>query len=133
MTSWREIQRLRKDANGFRTLARGLLASCDADLNDWERDFLEGKINSRLKEFSVRQAEALLQMRDDLERVKDIRGFSVETLLRRCCEARADLSDDDEAWVVAARENDPVRIRRRAAGRLLRCARQLNLVETVDA
>jgi hypothetical protein len=130
MASWQEIDRIRKDAKGFRALAKGLRTHI-AELTDWERDFLTS-INdqSDKDEFTTRQSEKLLQIRDDYVSVTEIRGsFSVKLILRQCYEARLDLSEDDEAWIVQRFEQSPTTLRRRHAGRLRRCARELGLIE----
>ena len=56
-------------------------------------------------------------------------GFSVRLVLKGCVEARLDLSEGDEEWVLARSQVNSVSIRRKHAGRLMRCARELNLVE----
>jgi hypothetical protein len=70
------------------------------DLTDWEKDFLVS-INrqSEKDEFTTRQSEKLAQIRDDYELVTKLPGnFSVEIVLRKCYEARLDLSEPDEEW-----------------------------------
>ncbi len=128
MTNWKEIERIRKDARGFRSLAVRL-RSLDG-LTLWETDFLEDVAALKsAAEFSTRQGEKLLQIRDDNELVKTVHGFSVRTLLAKCHDARSDLSEHDEAWITAARARDPEKMRRRDVGRLLGCAKDLDLVE----
>ncbi len=132
MASWREIDRLRKDPTGFRTLAKALLAF--EDLTEWEVGFLESIVRLiGVEEFSTRQGEKLLQIRDDAQDVVAFDGFSIETLIRRCYDARLDLSEDDEAWITATRERHAKTIKRKNAGKLMRMARQLGLIETAYA
>lgn len=130
MASWQEIDRIRKDAKGFRALAKGLHTHI-SDLTDWERDFLSSIKDQREKdEFTTRQSEKLMQIRDDYVSVTEIRGgFSVKIILRQCYEARLDLSEDDEAWIVQRFEQSPTTMRRKHAGRLRRCARELGFIE----
>lgn len=131
--SWREIDRIRKQPQAFRDLAARLLAAHGDELNEWETEFLEGKARVKVDEFSVRQAETLLQIRDDAEPVTIWRGFSITTLLRQCFEARADLSEVDEEWIVGLRDRDTASVKRRHIGRLARCASQLGFIENQDA
>ena len=44
-------------------------------------------------------------------------------------EARLDLSGGDEEWVLARSQASSVSIRRKHVGRLMRCAREVDLVE----
>lgn len=129
MASWREIDRIRKDVHGFRALCAALSKAYGDDLNPWEAEFLEVNAVRRVEEFSVRQAETLLDIRNGVELVETFRGFSVRLLLRGCNEGRLDLTEADEGWVHAAYTNNPEKIRRRHAGRLFACAQQLGLVE----
>lgn len=132
MSTWREIDRIRKSPDKFRELARQLLAS--AELTEWESTFCESiALKTELEEFSVRQSEKLLQIRDEADFVKTIRGFSIKVLVEKCYEARLDLSEDDEQWLTASRARDPVSMRRKHAWRLLQCASQLGLIDPVTA
>jgi hypothetical protein len=131
MASWKEIDRIRKEPKGFRALAKGLRAQFSDDLTDWEKDFLEG-IASRdgKEEFTTRQSEKLLQIRDDYTSVSELPGgFSVEIVLKECKGARLNLSEGDEQWVLQSYERSPTTIRRKNAGRLMRCARELHIIE----
>jgi hypothetical protein len=130
MASWQEIDRIRKNPKGFRALAKGLRAHI-SELTDWEKDFLTSINNqSDKEEFTTRQSEKLLQIRDDYESVTEMRGgFSVKIILRQCREARLDLSEDDEAWILQRFEESQTTIRRKHTGRLRRCARELGLIE----
>jgi hypothetical protein len=130
MASWQEIDRVRKDPKGFRTLATGLRAQF-SDLTDWEKDFLVG-VSGRAgkEEFTTRQSEKLLQIRDDYTSVDKLPGgFSVRIVLEGCKEARLDLSEDDEQWILQSYERSPTTIRRKNVGRLMRCARELHIIE----
>lgn len=130
MASWREIDRVRKDANGARVLAKRLLKIYPGEFTDWELDFLES-IGSytELFEFTTRQSEKLLQIRDDIEPATEHRGFSIALLLKQCWEARLDLEEADEQWIVGLHERSSTSIRRKHLGRLMRCARELNIIE----
>jgi hypothetical protein len=128
MASWREIDRIRKASAEFRSLAKRLLGFID--LTDWEKDFLASIRDDRdHKEFTTRQSEKLLQIRDDYELVTEFHGLSVKILLRQCRDARLDLSEDDEEWIQQVFERNETSIRRKNVGRLMRCARELNIIE----
>jgi hypothetical protein len=130
MASWKEIDRIRKDPKAFRALAKGLRTHI-SELTDWEKDFLSSIHNQSDKdEYTTRQSEKLLQIRDDYESVTELLGgFSVKIILRQCREARLDLSEDDEEWILQRFEQSQTTIRRKHASRLRRCARQLGLIE----
>jgi hypothetical protein len=102
MASWREIDRVRKDPQAAADIARRLLSLPASEFTDWELEFLRSIRQQRnIEQFTTRQAEKLLQIRDDIEEVTEVLGFSVRLLLKGCVEARLDLSDGDEEWVLA--------------------------------
>ena len=131
MASWKEIDRIRKEPKAFRALAKGLRAQFSDDLTDWEKDFLDGIAGRDGKaEFTTRQSEKLLQIRDDYTSVSQLPGgFSVRIVLQECKEARLDLSAHDEQWILQSYERSPTTIKRKNAGRLMRCARELHIIE----
>ena len=130
MASWREIDRVRKDANGARELAQRLLKIYPGELTEWEMDFLQSITTyTELFEFTTRQAEKLLEIRDDTEPVTACRGFSVAALIAQCHAARLDLSEVDEQWIAQLHQQGGNTIRRKHAGRLMACARALNVIE----
>jgi hypothetical protein len=131
MASWREIDRMRKDPEGFRALAAHLLTRIP-DLTDWERDnFLPSILHqSKKEEFTTRQSEKLLQIRDDYQSITGLPGkFRVRLILQACKEARFDLSEDDEAWILRKVAINETTIRRKDVGKLMRCARQVHAIE----
>ena len=130
MASWREIDRVRKDASGARALAQRLLKIYPGELTEWEMDFLQSITTyTELFEFTTRQAEKLLEIRDDTEPVTACRGFNVATMIAQCYQARLDLSEVDEQWIVDLHQQGGSSIRRRHLGRLMACARALNVIE----
>jgi hypothetical protein len=126
MASWVEIERVRKDPATVRRIAKDALARGP---NEWEAEFLEARTSCR-GELTTRQSEKLLEIRDDLVMMTEVGygNYSVRILLDKCHMARLDLDEADEVWIVKVREKHPTMIRRRDAGRLMRCARQLNLI-----
>jgi hypothetical protein len=136
MASWREIDRIRKDPVAVRRVAKTLIAMRrdDTDFTEWEMIFLQQRAaQPDGEELTTRQAEKLLQIRDDYELLTEYRRFSVKILLQGCYDARLDLNEDDEEWVVKIRERNSLAIRRKHIGRLMRLARQLYLVEEHEA
>src|SRR5258708_37172206 len=124
MASWREIDRVRKKPKGAADIAKRLLTLPLSEFTDWEIDFLRSIQRLRnVEEFTTRQAEKLLQIRDDIEEVTEVLGFGVQLLLKGCCEARVDLSDFDEEWEMSRCQSSPRNIVREHVGRLVRCAR----------
>lgn len=137
MASWREIERIRKDAPRFRALAASLLAHTAEDaFTDWEMKFLGeiGTLSINTVEFTNRQGEKLLEIRDNVQQHEIVgRGFSVKTLIAGCYLGRLDLSEDDEEWITALHATHAISVRRRDAGRLLRCARALGVIDDAEA
>lgn len=130
MTSWVEINRLKNDPSGARILAERLLRFNADALNDWETVFLGDALTWPDDEaLSTRRIEKLVEIRDEVERVSTWRGFSVRNLVRSCYEGRADLGDQDEAWINELRTTDAERVRRRELPRLAHCARSLGVIE----
>lgn len=128
MATWREIDRVRKDPDGFRAIAARLLKLPDHGMTSWEVDFLESISLDRGKdEYSTRQSEKLLQIRDDAESITTYRGFSVKKLIQDCYEARLDLEESDEQWIEQLKGR--IEVKRRHIGRLLKCARALGNIE----
>jgi hypothetical protein len=126
MASWKEIERIRKDREAVRAIAKRLLPN--DELSEWEREFLRSKTAAR-HELTNRQGEKLLEIRDGAEPLTEVAGFSVRLLLENCFLARLDLSEEDEDFITRMRAKNTTTILRRHAGRLMRCARQLLLVD----
>ena len=129
MASWREIDRIRKAPAEFRALAKRLL-NFGAELTEWESTFLESIcIDRHSEEFTTRQSEKLLQIRDDYETLTEFHGFSVKIMLRQCRDAHLDLSEADEEWILKQFQRSQTTMRRKDIGRLMRCARELRVIE----
>ena len=131
MASWAEIENLRKDADGARRLCRGLLNGSASALSDTAETFLES-IEARhyLDELSTRQAEVILEIRDEVQFVTVTRdGLSVATLIARCHALRDELADPDKEWIEAIFTSSRSTVRRKDIGRLLRCSRSLGLFD----
>jgi hypothetical protein len=135
MASWREIDRIRKDPTAMRALAAHLLRLPNAELTEWEIKFLESISADRTsEEFTTRQGEKLMQIRDDSEYVSEI-GYdrlSVKILIADCQMGHIILEENDEEWILGFPKGT-TSIKRRDIGRLLRCARDLNNIDEEDA
>lgn len=129
LASWRDIERIRKDPKAFRALAKRLRAHGD-QLTDWEKDYLISIENQTERdEFTSRQSEKLLQIRDDYEIVTKLpRNLSVERTLAQCVEARADLLDRAE-FVLKLFAESHNSIRRKDVGKLMKCAEDLYVID----
>jgi hypothetical protein len=128
MASYKEMQAVANDPVRFRSLARRLLL--ERDLTDWELDFLENlAANKALKALSTRQSEKLMELRDDMERISNIDGFSVSSLINSCTLARDDLDDADTDFIETLKTKGASSIKRKHRGRLLRCCRRLGVID----
>jgi hypothetical protein len=138
MASWREIDRIRKDPTAMRALAAYLLRLPNAELTEWETKFLESISSDRTsEEFTTRQGEKLMQIRDDAEEVSEIgyQRLSVKILIEDCKIAYLDLValDEDKAEWIKAIPVGTSKIKRKYIGRLMRCARMLSNIDDEDA
>lgn len=72
----------------------------------------------------------LFEIRDDNELISRIDGnIKVGNLIRRADEARLDLDESDEEWIIAIWNRGTTSLRRRHLGRLTRCCVQLGELE----
>ena len=95
---------------------------------DWEEGFLTSLLNWS-DDFTTRQVEKLLQIRDDAEECTTTReGLSIGSLLHSCYESRCDLDDDDADFIKA--RFGRTAMKRREVGRLVRCARDLYIIDS---
>jgi hypothetical protein len=127
--NYREIHRLRKDALALRTLAKRLLAAPGSDWTDWEIDFLEDMSRHAGPDLTTRQGEKLIELRDDAENHASWHGLSVRILAQKCSLACDELEPPDAAFVQKLEASGATAVKRRQLFCLLRCARQLKLIE----
>jgi hypothetical protein len=128
MTTYREIAAIQKDAGRARALAQGLCKLADMEWTDWELDFLTS-MASRQHELTTRQGEKLIELRDDAVWYTSVDGFSLKALIDRCYLLRDELADADAAFIERLKAESATRLRRKDAGRLLRCARSVGEIE----
>ena len=130
MASHIEMQRLAQNPAAVVTLAEFLRGLPDVGWTEWEVDFLDAMVRrDRDRELSTRQREKLIELRDDAINYTKFDGLSVASLVRDCWIARLDLTDDDEAFVADLKGRGVTSLKRRPVMRLLRCARELGLVD----
>jgi hypothetical protein len=130
MATYREMQKLSQNP-GAVTMLAGYLRKLDTVAwTDWEMDFLDSMASRTASEpISTRQGEVLAQLNDNAKSYSSLEGLSISSLVRDCWQARVDLSEDDEAFIVGLKEAQTTSLKRRQALRLLACARQLELID----
>jgi hypothetical protein len=130
MATYREMHKLSQNP-GAVTMLAGYLRKLDTVAwTDWELDFLDSMASRSSSEpISTRQGEVLAQLNDNAKSYTSLEGLSIASLVRDCWQARVDLSEDDEAFIVGLTENRVTSLKRRQALRLLACARQLELID----
>lgn len=131
MLDYRKIDALMKDRERATRLARILLGAAEAPWTDWELDFLQN-LAARSEPLTTRQSEKLLELEEASVWVEKVpgHGFSVRLLVRACHLARLDLEqDDDVAFIEDLQTRGVSKLRRRGVSRLLRCARELGVIE----
>jgi hypothetical protein len=120
---YREIQRLAGDPASVRKIAKVLLTA--PGLSDRQIDFLSDMAEIK-GGITTRQGEFLIGIRDDMQEIATYRDFNVAGLIRKCWIARMDLSEDDEQFIEKLKGRTT--IKRQDGSRLLRCAKQLELI-----
>jgi hypothetical protein len=133
MASWIEIERVRKDPNAFKLLAKHLLADVDyAQVrSDSATDFLENVSRYRSDEITTRQGEFLLELRDEAKTYFKIGdGLSVAILIGKCFLARFDLaSDDDVERIEVLKTSGRTNVTGKEIGWFKRICRELGEIE----
>jgi len=128
MIDYREINALQKFPQRARDLATFLLKLKDIEWTDWELDFLEN-ISGWTGEFTTRQGEKLLELREASKWYKNVEGFSLRILVEKCYCSRLDLSEQDADFFERVKASDRYSFRRSDAARIVRCARHLGEIE----
>lgn len=82
-------------------------------------------------ELSHRQAEWLLDARDDSEFVATYFNFSIKLMLKECYENRFGIDDeDDQKWVEKTNSERLVRLRKKDARKLFAIAVALDVIDS---
>lgn len=110
-TDYRELKRLADDPQAARGLADILLTHRADLLSDSATDLLTSlKKRAGEKELTMRQLEALLDIRDRTTVSNRVGQYNLGRLVRRVWERRADLADyEDEEWIAGLLQRDLVR------------------------
>jgi hypothetical protein len=96
VASWVEIDRVRKDPNAFKSLAKKLRADPHFERSEFADGFLEDIANYKRDGLTTRQGEVLLALRDAAEIHFAIKGLKVATLIDKCHQNRIDLDEGDQ-------------------------------------
>jgi len=133
MASYPEMLAVGKDRSRFVLMAKQCLL---LPINEWELKFLNRLISgdetdpAPPQKLSTRMAETLFEIRDEYELHSTLYGgFSVPILIQRVYEARTELDEGDEEWIVKLWNSGARQLRRRDIAILRRCAVQLGLIE----
>jgi len=130
MASWIEIEKIRKNPDEFRELASRLSADHTFDRSENADDFLEKISAYRRGELSKLQAEFLLDLRNDAEKIFDLRGLSVAILIEKVFQARLELADDaDIERIEKLKETGQRFVTGRQMGWFRRICKELNEIE----
>lgn len=123
-----ELHNIKKNATAVRNLSRRLIAYED-DLTEFEESFLRGKADwPDDLPLSHRQAEVLLEIRDNHELVSQYRGFSVPRLVEACRLRSSELANERDAEFIDELHGR-TSVPRRLIWRLARCSRELEVIE----
>jgi hypothetical protein len=95
MASWIELERVRKDSVSFRGLAKRLIDDPHCEESDFADGFLKNIANWKRDEVTLRQAESLLNLRDNAEIHTHYKGLSVRVLIEKCYPNRFELDERD--------------------------------------
>ena len=131
MADWKEINRISKDPQAVRSLARVLLKLPYVTWAEERERFLKDMARER-EPITTRQAEYLLDLRDETELYSSVGGFSVASLSEDCWRNRdpdrySGLSDDNREFIERIRGKTT--LPRPQVRRLLAYCRELGLIE----
>ena len=129
MASHSEMLKLAQNPAAVVSLATFLLKVPEAAWTGWELDFLEAMATrDNAQAISTRQREKLMELSDDARSYAAFDGLRVAGLVRSCWIGRLDLSDDDADFIDSLKTASATRLKRRPLMRLLRCARELEVI-----
>lgn len=133
MASERELSRIRRDPVEWREIVSRLLKIADQDGIEDRHVVIVESLNAQTDrvELSYRQAEWLLDARDDSEFVSEFRSLSVSILLNDCYERIYRIEDEeDQKWLEERYRERAGRLRRKDAKTLYRLAATLGAIDT---
>lgn len=131
MTNWKEINRISKDPQAVRSLAEKLLKLPYAAWSEQRRSFLKDMVKQR-EPITTRQAEYLIDLRDETELHHKADGFLVSSLIEDCWRHRLldrqrGLSEENCEFIEGIRGRSV--LPRLQLRRLFACCRELGLIE----
>jgi len=130
VASWIEIDRIRKDPAGFKSLARALLINSTFEKTEWEQDFLKDKVEGKKRpEFTTRQGETLLDLRDKAAHHTKYKGLSIPILIEKCWLNRFDLDKRDQEFIEGLKASGRGYVTGRQIGWFIGICKQLGEVE----
>jgi hypothetical protein len=129
MATYLDMQKLAQNPGTVTMLASYLLNIETVEWTDWELDFLESMARRTSTDpISTRQREVLVELKDNATSHTTTRdGQSVRALILRCWEARFDLDEESEQFIVDLYERKLMSLKPRQLGRLQRCVYNLNI------
>lgn len=133
MATERELSRVRHDPVEWRGIVKRLLEIADQDGVDDRHLVIIESLNAQTErvELSHRQAEWLLDARDDSEFVATYFNFSIKLMLKECYENRFGIEDeDDQKWVEKTHSERLVRLRKKDARKLFAIAVALDVIDS---
>jgi hypothetical protein len=130
VASWIEIDRIRKDPAGFKSLARALLINSTFEKTEWEQDFLKDKVEGKKRqEFTTRQGETILDLRDKATLYTKYKGLSIPILIEKCWLNRFNLDERDQEFIGELKASGRGYVTGRQIGWFIGICKQLGEVE----
>jgi hypothetical protein len=131
MTDWKEINRISKDPQGVRSMAKRLLKLPYITWPEERMRFLKDMARER-DPITTRQAEYLIDLRDETELHSKVGGFSVASLIGDCWLSRdgdryCGLSEENREFIESIKSKTV--LTRSQLRRLFACCRELGLIE----
>lgn len=133
MATERELSRVRRDPVEWRGIVKRLLEIADQGGVDERHLVLIESLNAQTErvELSHRQAEWLLDARDDSEFVSTYFSFSIKAMLNECFDNRFGMDDeDDQMWLESIHGEGLVRLRKKDAKKLFQIALVLGVIDS---
>lgn len=137
MAARAKIKPFAENLDAIRAEAKALLAlqasaPVPMEWTDWELDFLENMAARDSDEpLTVAQVEKFAQLRRLATLQGKVDGLSVPLLVASCTMEAEYLDDeDDRSFIRDLRQRGLTELRRRQIGRLLRCCRELGVIES---
>jgi hypothetical protein len=131
MTDWQEINRISKDSQAVRSLAKRLLKLPHITWPEERLRFLKDMARER-EPITTRQAEYLIDLRDETELHSKVAGLSVASLIGDCWLSRdgdryCSLSEKNREFIESIKGKTV--LTRPQLRRLFACCRDLGLIE----